>query len=369
MASGAPAAAVLEPVSFEALAGFAEDDALAAFRAFQAMSRPLIDGVAPLRAGRAPSDGLIAAARAALAFEAADAAAARMFFTTHFRPYRVLAGAARGFLTGYYEPHVRGSLTRTCDFTAPILARPADLVTFSAGEAPPGFDPALTGAQRLADGSLRSYPDRAEIEEAAQNRLLWLADAVEVFLIQVQGSARVELTDGRVVRLVYDGRNGQPYTSIGRLLIASGEIAESEMSLARLKSWLRANGLEPGGRARDLMRRNRSYVFFRVEEGFDPREGPIGGAGIPLHPLRSIAVDRSIWPYGAPFWIEATLPWRGEAPMPFRRLMIAHDTGSAILGAARADLFFGGGDEAGARAGAIRHGADFVVFLPVGEAP
>ena len=366
---GAPAAGLLEPVYFEALAGFAEDDALAAFRAFQAIARPLVEGVAPLRAGRSASDGLLAAARAALVSEAADAAAARKFFTTLFRPFRVLTGAGRGFLTGYYEPHVRGSLTRTHDFSAPVLARPPDLTTFAAGEAPPGFDPALTGAQRLADGSLRPYPERAEIEEAAQNPLLWLADAVEVFLIQVQGSARVELTNGQVVRLVYDGRNGQPYTSIGRLLIASGEIAESEMSLARLKSWLRANGLGPGGRARELMRRNRSYVFFRVEEGFDPAEGPIGGAGIPLHPLRSIAVDRAIWPYGTPFWIEAALPRRGEAPAPFRRLMIAHDTGSAILGPVRADLFFGGGDEAGVRAGAIRHPADFVVLLPAGEPP
>ena len=108
----------------------------------------------------------------------------------------------------------------------------------------------------------------------------------------MQGSARVELPDGRRVRLVYDGRNGLPYTSIGRLLIEAGEIAEAEMSLARLKSWLRANGLEPGEPGATLMQRNRSYVFFRLEEGFDPADGPIGGAGVPLTPLRSIAVDR-----------------------------------------------------------------------------
>jgi membrane-bound lytic murein transglycosylase A len=312
---------------------------------------------------------LAEAARAALALESVDAAGAREFFTTHFRPYRVSAGAGRGFLTGYYEPHVPGSVTRSLDFTSPILAKPADLVTFAAGEAPQEFDPALTGAQRLADGRFRPYPDRAEIEDAGNTPVLWLADPVEVFLIQVQGSARVELTDGRIVRLVYDGRNGQPYTSIGRLLIASGEIAESEMSLARLKFWLRANGLEPGGKACELMRRNRSYVFFRVEENFDPKEGPIGGAGIPLVPLRSMAVDRSMWAYGTPFWIEAALPWQGETPTPFRRLMIAHDTGSAILGPTRADLFFGGGEAAGARAGAIRHPGDFVVLLPAGEAP
>jgi membrane-bound lytic murein transglycosylase A len=115
------------------------------------------------------------------------------------------------------------------------------------------------------------------------------------------------------------------------------------------------------------MRRNRSYIFFRVEAGFPPDVGPIGGAGLPLTPLRSIAVDRAIWPYGTPFWIDAALPWRSEAAEPFRRLVIAQDTGSAILGPARADIFFGGGGEAGARAGAIRHDADFTVLLPIGD--
>jgi membrane-bound lytic murein transglycosylase A len=117
------------------------------------------------------------------------------------------------------------------------------------------------------------------------------------------------------------------------------------------------------------MRRNRSFVFFRVEEGFARDAGPIGGAGVPLTPLRSIAVDRALWPYGLPFWIEGRLPWREDASEPFGRLMIAQDTGSAIVGPARADLFFGGGDAAGVRAGAIRHPADFTVLLPIGDAP
>ncbi|HEY3719484.1 MAG TPA: MltA domain-containing protein [Roseiarcus sp.] len=352
----------LEPLAFEALAGFDEDDLSAAFGVFARSARAIAEDAAPLRAARLASEGLRRAAAEALAAPAHDAGAARRFLTTHFRPFRVRPSSGRGFLTGYYEPWVRGSAAPTPDFTAPILARPADLVTAPAGAA--RFDPAATGARRLADGSLVPFPDRAAIEAEASSPLLWLADAVEVFLVQVQGSARVELTDGRRVRLVYDGRNGLPYTSIGRLLIESGEIAEAEMSLARLKSWLRANGLSPGGRARALMQRNRSYVFFRLEVGFDPEDGPIGGAGIPLTPLRSIAVDRSIWSYGTPFWIDASLPWQGEAPTPFRRLTIAADTGSAILGPARADIFFGGGDAAGARAGAIRHPADFVVLLP-----
>ena len=130
---------------------------------------------------------------------------------------------------------------------------------------------------------------------------------------------------------------------------------------------LRANDLAPGGKARALMQRNRSYVFFKLETAFDPADGPTGGAGIALTALRSIAVDRSIWAYGTPFWLDAHLPWRGAEPSAFARLMIAQDTGSAILGAARADLFFGGGDEAGRRAGDIRHACDFTVLLPLGE--
>jgi len=170
-------------------------------------------------------------------------------------------------------------------------------------------------------------PERATIEAAAAagegRPILWLNDAVEVYMTQVQGSASVELTDGRLVRLAYDGRNGQPYTSIGRRLIESGEIAEGDMSLARLKSWLRANGLAPGERARDLMQRNRSYVFFKIVTAFDPADGPTGGSGVALTPLRSIAVDRGLWPYGAPFWLDAQLPWLEPEPSPFRRLAIA----------------------------------------------
>ncbi|HEY1943428.1 MAG TPA: MltA domain-containing protein [Roseiarcus sp.] len=358
----------LEPVGFEDLAGFARDDASDAFAAFLVSARALCEGVRPTRAAREASPRLLAVAREALALEGAGDAAARRFFVEHFQPFRVRSDVeGAGFLTGYYEPLVKGSLHPTADFTAPILARPADLVSFALGAAPAALDPTLAGAQRLPGGALRAYPDRAAIEAAGGEATVWLEDEVEVFLAQVQGSARVELPDGRQVRLAYDGRNGQPYTSIGRLLIDAGEIPEPEMSLARLKRWLRDNGLKAGETGRALMQRNRSYVFFKLEEAFDPALGPTGGAGVPLTPLRSIAIDRSIWPYGTPFFIDAELPWRSAPPTAFRRLMIAQDTGSAILGAARADIFFGGGEAAGARAGAIRHAGHFTVLLPRGD--
>jgi membrane-bound lytic murein transglycosylase A len=167
-------------------------------------------------------------------------------------------------------------------------------------------------------------------------------------------------------RLVYAGRNGQPYSSLGRMLIEMGELPASDMGLARLKEWIHAHGLAPGEAGRALMARNKSYVFFSLEEDAGADEGPIAGAGVRLTSLRSIAVDRSIWSYGLPFWLSADLPWQGPQLSPFRRLMIAQDTGSAILGAARADLFFGSGDLAGIRAGEIRHSCDFVVLLPLG---
>jgi membrane-bound lytic murein transglycosylase A len=357
-----------EALDFGRLEGFAADDCLAAFRCFRHSAGALAVGEAAPRTGRPPSPGLVAAAHAALALGEPDADGATRFFETRFRPFRVLPVDGRpGFLTGYYEPLVPASRVETPDFRWPILARPADLVAFGPGEAPPTLGEGVSGARRLADGSLVPYDDRRAIEGARAAPLVWLKDAVEAFLIQVQGSAQALFPDGERVRLAYDGRNGLPYTSIGRILIETGEIPEAEMSLARLKGWLRAAGLSEGEPGLELMRRNRSFVFFRLVEGFDPALGPIAGAGVPLTPLRSIAIDRTLWAYGLPFWIETDLPWAGDGP--FRRLMIAQDTGSAIVGPARADLFFGGGEEAGLRAGAIRHRGRFVVLTPAGEVP
>jgi membrane-bound lytic murein transglycosylase A len=355
----------LATLGFESLAGWNDDDHLAALRAFERSARPLATGRESARPAESASPELIAAARASLCENALTARAARRFFETSFRPFRVIPDDGEGFLTGYYEPCVPASMIETEIFRWPILARPADLVTFAPAAAPAGFPEGVSGARRLRDGSLAPYADRAEIEAERLDPIVWLRDAVEAFLIQVQGSAQVEFPDGRRARLAYDGRNGLPYTSIGRILIDTGEIAESAMALSSLKVWLRNDG-ERGLR---LMRRNRSFVFFRLVEDFDAELGPVAGAGVALTALRSIAIDRTIWAYGLPFWIEAELPWADETPQPFRRLMIAQDTGSAIVGPARADLFFGSGEAAGARAGAIRHKSEVVVLLPRGDEP
>jgi membrane-bound lytic murein transglycosylase A len=342
----------LSRLSFADLGDFGQDDHLEAFQVFARSCASIAGSALPPRKGVAASAALKAIAHAALRQEVREPAQARRFFETYFRPRRVSACAGvrnAGFLTGYYEPIVEGSTLRTRDFTAPVLGRPDNL------------------------NALAPYPDRAAIEAGAIERhsapLVWVRDLVEVFLAQVQGSARVRLADGGLVRLAYAGRNGHPYTSIGRLLIESGEIAEADMSLATLKQWIRAHGQIPGDAGAALMHRNKSYVFFSLHEACEPACGPIGGQGISLTALRSIAVDRAIWTYGLPFWIAADLPWRGAFPSPFRRLMIAQDTGSAITGPARADIFFGSGDDAGARAGDIRHAGDVVVLLPAEEAP
>jgi membrane-bound lytic murein transglycosylase A len=353
----------LERLGFENLAGWNDDDHLAALRAFERSARTFGGCRESPRPAQPPTPGLVAAARAVLDPSVQGERDPRLFFETRFEPFHVIPENRGGFLTGYYEPCVPASVVETEEFGWPILARPADLVTFAPAPAPPGIPQGTSAARRLRDGSLVPYPDRAQIDAERLDPLVWVRDAVEAFLIQVQGSAQVEFSDRRRARLAYDGRNGLPYTSIGRILIDAGEIAESAMSLASLKAWLRADR----ERGMKLMWRNRSFVFFRLVEDFDPALGPVAGAGVALTALRSIAIERTLWSYGLPFWIEAELPWAHEAPQAFRRLMIAQDTGSAIVGPARADLFFGSGEAAGARAGAIRHEGKVVVLLPRGD--
>ena len=353
-----------EPVAFSTLPDFANDDhrdALGAFRASCAAPPPLRPALP-----QAPAYADVCVKALAVA---PTAAAARAFFEQNFTPRRV--GADGGaFFTGYYEPVVDGSLVATEAYGTPLYGRPPSLVELTPAQAKASSDPALSAALQSPDGRLVSMPDRAAIEAGAlrQRPLVYLRDPVEAFFVQVQGSARIKLPDGSLRRLVYAGRNGYPYTSIGKLLVDRLHIPPAEMGMTQLKAWIRANGQRPGDEGAALMRQNRSYIFFAFDETLPARSGPIGGEGISLTPLRSLAIDHNAWPYGLPFYVDATLPGERADPTPFRRLMVGQDTGSAIIGQPRGDIFFGSGEEAARRAGALRaHGTLFVLW-PKAEA-
>ncbi|HYA80291.1 MAG TPA: murein transglycosylase A, partial [Methylocystis sp.] len=314
---------------FSDLSGVERDDLDASLEVFRNSARIIVSRTFEQRPACEPAAALVAAAEAALSSDGDGAA----FFRRWFHPIRL---RGPGFLTGYYEVEVEARREPDAEFSTPILARPDDLVTLNDAPLGRADGAALTSARRRADGALEPYPERRAIEDeeyAGKPRpIAYLRDRVELFLIQVQGSARLRFPDGSLAALTYDGRNGHPYTSIGRLMIARGLVSEEDMSLARLKATLREMGLGPGGRGRELMQENKSYVFFRFDLNPERRQGPIGGQGCALTPLRSIAVDRTRWSYGLPFFICGRIPWEGGAPSPFARLMIAQDTGSAILG-------------------------------------
>lgn len=349
-----------ERLEAAALDGWTQDDQAKALAIFArgCQAEP------PLRSSVPVPPALAAVCQEAAGLPTGDATVARRFFEQHFSFWRITpAGSAQGFMTGYFEPEFEGSLTPSPEFPTPLYGRPDDLVTLQPGDERHGLDPALTSARRTATG-LTPYPDRTEIETGALDgrdlEILWMRDPVDRFVLQVQGSGRIRLPDGRVTRLVYAGRNGHPYTSLGRALSERENIPPAEMTMDRLIARLKADS----DFARDLIRLNRSFVFYQRRDDLPADQGPIGGAGLPLTPLRSIAIDRAVWPYGLPVWIDATIPDGKGGDEHLARLMIAQDTGSAILGPARLDLFVGSGPEAGHRAGLIRHPVAFTVLWP-----
>lgn len=363
--------ATLHPVGFDKLTAWRDDNVAHAMSSFQSTCKAIVSPGSALRLGQSAPIKLSEICQRAVAIRnALDPAVARRFFEEHFQPYSVLPKSQdgtmiSGFLTGYYEPVIPGSLTRTAEFTEPLLSLPQNHVVLKPDD--PQLD-GVTTARMTPNGKLEPYAERKEIEQGALAKeaavVAWVQDGIEAFMIHVQGSARIRLQDGSSIRLKYAGRNGHPYTSIGRILVTEHGLPANEVNLSRLKEWVRANGQGAGQAGRTLMQRNKSFIFFQAERGIPEGIGPVGGAGVALTAMRSIAVDRNVWPYGLPFWIDGTIPWRSSEPEPFRRLMVAQDTGSAILGPARADLFFGSGPEAGALAGNIRHPAQFYVFLP-----
>ena len=291
---------------------------------------------------------------------------ARAFFETALVPFEVTSNGAReGQLTGYFEIEVKGSRVKAPGFEVPIYKRPPNLVSVDLGL----FRPAYAGeriAGRVDGHTLVPFEDRAAIAQGALQgkglELAWLADPVDAFFLAVQGSGRIRLPDGTTMRVGYDGQNGRPYHSIGKLLVERGAMSLDQVSMQSIRAWLEAHPDERD----DILNSNPSYVFFRQLDG----EGPIGTEGVVLTSGRSLAVDRSYVGLGTPVFIDGTAPGdgAGQADQPLQRLMIAQDTGGAITGPLRGDVFWGAGDAAAYKAGVMNSKARFYVLLPVGLA-
>lgn len=319
----------MEPIEFKSIPGWAADDHSAALYAFRQSCRG--------SGGQNRSDEqrrLETLCERARMLGQASRDEARRFFESNFLAMRA---AGEGFVTGYFEPVLKASLTRTKSFRYPLYQKPQ------------GLNP-LPDRSAIMDGALA---DRGL-------EVLWLDNPIDGFFVAIQGSARVETPEGKRYRLRYAGKSGHPYTPVGRVLIERGEIPRDQMSMQAIKDWMYAH---PDA-AEDVMRLNQSYIFFSIEEDKQGTEGPVGAAGVPLIAGRSLALDHRLYSYGLPVFIGARLPDGQGAVKPFNRLMVAHDTGSAIRGPARGDIFFGSGYKAGEQAGRIRHSADFVVLRP-----
>lgn len=348
----APPVKPLQPAIWQDLPGWQDDDIRAAWPAFLQSCRGL--------ARKPQGADWRRVCDLAKSLDSGRITEVRRFFEGNFQPYAVVAadGNANGLITGYYEPLLKGSRSRSKTYSNPVLGVPEDLLTIDLGDVYPDLKH-LRLRGRLVGNKVLPYYSRGEItaqqEKWLHRTLLWVDDAVELFFLQVQGSGRVKLPDGSLVRLAYADQNGYPYQSIGRLLVERGELKLEEASMQGIQAWGRAHP----DKLADLLNANPSYVFFR--EAPSSNEGPTGSLGVPLTAQRSLAVDPRTIPLGAPVFLATTRP---NSVQPLNRLMLAQDTGGAIKGAVRADFFWGFGKEAGEQAGRMRQPGRLWVLLP-----
>jgi membrane-bound lytic murein transglycosylase A len=271
---------------------------------------------------------------------------ARLFFEDNFKPMRVIpAGQTQGFFTGYYEPEIDGSRFPSDEYSIPMYTAPAEIVRKRKSKAFGDLD-----RTKIEDGAL-----------AGKNlEICYVKNPIDAFFAQIQGSTRVKLDSGKLLRLNYVASNGMPYTPVGKFLIDRGIVSKDEMSMDKIREFMEANPEE----GKTLRQKNRSFVFFR-ETPLGAHEECIGAQGVPLTAGRSLAVDKRIHIYGTPIWIDAEFPIESEKPeTKFRHLMVAQDTGSAIVGPARADIYFGYGEEVSHIAGRIKQNGQFVMLVP-----
>ncbi|WP_374244152.1 murein transglycosylase A [Zoogloea sp.] len=350
-----PLARPLQPAAWADLPGWSGDAIDEAWPAFLASCRAI---------GRQAVWAPVCEAARGLG-ERPGASAVRSFFESRFTPWRVSNpdGTKEGLITGYYEPLITGSRHKGGAYAWPVLGVPDDLLSIDLGEVLPDLKgQRLRG--RLVGRKVVPYYSRAELarmaDRFAAKAILYADDAVELFFLQVQGSGRVKLPDGNIVRIAYADTNGHPYQSIGRWLADKGELRLEQASMDGIKSWARANP----GRLQEMLNANPSYVFFR--EVPNTAGGPVGALGQPLTDGRSLAVDPRSIPLGAPVFLATTQP---NTSQPLRRLMLAQDTGTAIKGGVRGDFYWGFGAEAGAQAGRMRQKGEMWVLYPRDQVP
>ncbi len=358
-----PETLTLTPVSYGALEGWGTDDAEGFFTAFQKSCGRIQKSPPDKAFGRMPEAGTYGDWQALCARLAAkgtplSSEEVQAFVVQNFTPYAVRNGKnPEGLFTGYYEASLKGSRVKTEVYRTPLYSRPDDLVMVDLGE----FREELKGqriAGRVLEGSLKPYETREKIVAGAwphtDKVLVWVADPVEAFFVQIQGSGIVTFEDGSTMRIGYAAQNGHPYTAIGRELIARGEMTKDTVSMQAIRTWLEAHPDE----ADSVMNLNKSYVFFQVPDGTPAQSGPLGAENVPLTAGRSLAVDHAFLPYGVPLWVDIA------GPVPLRRLMVAQDTGGAIRGVVRADIFWGYGPEAEALAGPMKSQGRYWALLP-----
>ncbi len=349
-----PAEPPLQAAQYSDLPGWSGDDLLPSFQAFVSQCTSL--------QRQALWRNTCSSARA-LAESSPDSNALRTWFEVQLRPWQLVNpdGARDGLVTGYYEPILQGSRTRSATYNTPVFGVPDDLIVVDLGDLYPELKHMrLRG--RLEGRKLIPYYSRADWsqQESRYKPLLWVDDPIDFFFMQIQGSGQIELEDGSRLRLNYADQNGHPYRSIGRWLIDKGELKAEQASMQGIKQWARANPK----RLQELLNTNPSLVFFRElkAEG----SGPQGAMGLPLTPERSIAIDPRTTPLGAPVWLSTTLP---NSEQPLQRLMLAQDTGGAIRGPVRADFYWGSGSAAGNQAGKMKQSGRMWVLLPREHTP
>ncbi len=355
----------LVPVRFSALPGWDEDDPTPLMAAM-GRCRDHIRNVKPYKTGSLgiTVGELLALLDAAEAERPQGAAAVRAFFEAHCVPFRIdRADGAAGFVTAFYEPEVAVKAAPDAEYRYPFYRRPDDLVDVDDANRPAGFPEGYAfGLQR--DGAIVEHPDRGEIERGyLDGRGLEIAYArsrVDVFFAHVQGAARLVYPDGSMKRVTYAAKSGHPFSAIGKLLIERGEIDAATVSMASIRDWLARHE----DRVDAVLRHNRSFIFFKEAAVDDAALGPVAAAKVPLVAGRSLAVDRVIHTFGLPFFIASDSLTHMDGGRPFRRLMLALDTGTAIVGPARGDIFTGSGDAAGALAGHVRNAATFHILIP-----